>query len=1632
MTLPPKKSDLSPPLGYPGGPCQVIQRIHSTVRNPKLRDELVDDVEGYKGLSNTDATKVYKLETEKGIKAKFLSRLRITPHAQYRMDQRGITIQDVRTGLMLFAREFYDSKSQQGHFYRSRSEELARGEKILWVAKKIGRLALVFVSAGQGAITLVTAYWEGLGDPKPVDESVCKVAERFALRQDPGPGIQTYVSPKSQLDLADNKDNSDKEPPSAAPLPGSAVPGGAGRDIGKFEYNTPGPGVTIRPRTLGTPGEQRGHPTNFITPGTITRRTMTGEEAEGHIKRGYKRRWKPGVRQRKTKGVSKHKRKMYYRNNRHKIKARQKVWRQKNKNNPLHKYNRKHRRKNPNQHRRRHGSALVVAALYDVLAYSTGTRGGPAPTRQHRQKPGVARLESRVYKQQKAQRSRKALKRYHTFCKRNRQCLRQRELYRNSPGRYKRRPPGNKEAQLLVTPEIGFSIGREMLLGYVHSISPMTGLVTFSVDSPDVNQLDSIPLDVFLRVVVFLEDADVEAFLELVDAEIGLEAYDDIDEDTVRYCAQLYGEDPDSAEFKAKCMALSGQRELSALTANELEQVNDRLVLDIMEGHQVRVEPEGEDPEDDLYDSELIYGDVPLDAREEYQREKAAGALWYHGSPKRFEGMETSVRHTFGLTPSEVPLFFSPSKSFAKMYAQGPDGVLYTARLKWRKVFDGDDMYGNTRYWPPEYEALTREGKKLHDDLGAGKIFPGVDEDDYSVFGDSQGLFANILKNDYDVVETTEFKKWLKKNGYDAAYVTGDGEKNVFVFSPKQVEIVNTAGAHGKQGATSASRVASLYREAGEIFLYDQHNPSNNEIKQPGDDVDYRADSPSTYERSPDKRKGVPPGAHMPSNQTDNVPPASGRVIPDQMKNTLRDQVTYVKAGASRGPGVSKWTAAAKIYDRVRDIEYGSAKVIRRKGTEWLMTYRNSSGEEQKVLVGGHESGSGQVSLSVRKYGSKTACVIGAGEFEGRNCLLKVRDRNYAPAVRIIRDLVNGVEVAYLLDLDTDWSEGLNEHGIGVVSSALMVIEDETVKKERTKAPDGIKIRKILGEGSLGSAVNEAVKNGVTGHTFIASPTEIATIEMDGDHPEVRILDTADSKVAVRTNHGEDIPEAGYTDGPEWASSKSRKQQAEKHLHSVKTVAELGVSLPSNRRKDRHHPHNVIRDADMFTSSIAVIDPAQLTLALYLVPDKIDFYGIENRLPKGHTPKIKLDIFAFSASEWEKDKPTPTLIPGDLGTFRLFTFGSLMGDPSSPKHVLRSYPATLLGHHRAYNRSSEERGGTLVVGTEPGGSLQGVVHDYPVEIAQRLLGQVDSREGFDRSRDEDKNAYLRGYYPVQVGGKTEWVVAYLSNPLSKNYFDPLTPAAAAKRIDKEGKAALNYLRGIEKAMQKHKVTDPYLSKVLDQVGDGKTASPRRVASRHTAVKTAMMPEALTDEKDHPDRRNDGIGLDTCSELPNGQEKTAAANLDEILSNCGPPLKGRAQDVTYKRTRRSPSGMTSWIANGSRGEKYTIKIKPIRKDKRIKAFAKVPIQVSCSCPYFRWQGPEHWAKKNGFLHGRQVGTASTPDIKDPKGKHWACKHVVAVLEIARKWRYASEEGWTYEGDIVPMAAPSKVAQRYSDG
>lgn len=125
-------------------------------------------------------------------------------------------------------------------------------------------------------ITGVGSRMKGIyGSPR-----IPRTGSKKALKMAPEPGITTVVSPKSKDNLPTGID---REKEQVLPLPGSATPGGAGRDIPKFEFNTPGPGAEIKPRTTSLPGDQYGVPykNDYNMP---TRRTMTSSLVERYLK----------------------------------------------------------------------------------------------------------------------------------------------------------------------------------------------------------------------------------------------------------------------------------------------------------------------------------------------------------------------------------------------------------------------------------------------------------------------------------------------------------------------------------------------------------------------------------------------------------------------------------------------------------------------------------------------------------------------------------------------------------------------------------------------------------------------------------------------------------------------------------------------------------------------------------------------------------------------------------------------------------------------------------------------------------------------------------------------------------------------------------------------------------------------------------------------------------------------------------------------------------------------------------------------------------------------------------------------------------------------------------------------------
>ena len=149
---------------------------------------------------------------------------------------------------------------------------------------------------------------------------------------------------------------------------------------------------------------------------------------------------------------------------------------------------------------------------------------------------------------------------------------------------------------------------------------------------------------------------------------------------------------------------------------------------------------------------------------------------------------------------------------------------------------------------------------------------------------------------------------------------------------------------------------------------------------------------------------------------------------------------------------------------------------------------------------------------------------------------------------------------------------------------------------------------------------------------------------------------------------------------------------------------------------------------------------------------------------------------------------------------------------------------------------------------------------------------------------------------------------------------------------------------------------------------------------------------------------------------------SAATFNDLFNNTEAIVIQRSGPMKVKGYRFSPKqGFWTFKVTGSDGHVYTVRVKGVKKG-NVKQLAKAQVKISCSCPYWRWQGPEHWAKQNGYLYGRPRGTASTPVIRDPASTHWMCKHVAATLNQARKYRFSADSlSWWQDAMIYPEGA-----------
>jgi len=258
-------------------------------------------------------------------------------------------------------------------------------------------------------------------------------------------------------------------------------------------------------------------------------------------------------------------------------------------------------------------------------------------------------------------------------------------------------------------------------------------------------------------------------------------------------------------------------------------------------------------------------------------------------------------------------------------------------------------------------------------------------------------------------------------------------------------------------------------------------------------------------------------------------------------------------------------------------------------------------------------------------------CTSVATSIDGKLVLCKNRDRAYYPKLKIIRELINGIECVYMYDDDTDYSEGINEKGIGILNTTLTGKKDEKEggckhKVGRKINKDGYKIRTALGHSDINKIIEilDIFDRGLGGHTTVGFDGGIITIEkLAFGNPIINKHDI--NEVIVRANHGIGYPDQGYQFGKDRESSLSRVFYATKDARNANTPDELLLAL-------RTHHENVMGYLEPYRTNYKVWTSSQIMLNLtdlsfnFVVDENVNFVGIENRLPKGYIPKIEIKI----------------------------------------------------------------------------------------------------------------------------------------------------------------------------------------------------------------------------------------------------------------------------------------------------------------------------------------------------------------------------------------------------------------------
>lgn len=108
--------------------------------------------------------------------------------------------------------------------------------------------------------------------------------------------------------------------------------------------------------------------------------------------------------------------------------------------------------------------------------------------------------------------------------------------------------------------------------------------------------------------------------------------------------------------------------------------------------------------------------------------------------------------------------------------------------------------------------------------------------------------------------------------------------------------------------------------------------------------------------------------------------------------------------------------------------------------------------------------------------------------------------------------------------------------------------------------------------------------------------------------------------------------------------------------------------------------------------------------------------------------------------------------------------------------------------------------------------------------------------------------------------------------------------------------------------------------------------------------------------------------------------------------------------TVKEMRKDAENRTwSYLVRGNKKDSdprgHVVYIQ-LGKDPKEKNIQKLPVKVACSCPFWKWYGPDYNSKQKKYLYedGHNRSNGQAPNIRDPGRKNKICKHVYAVGKV----------------------------------